>query len=87
MSKQQGCWVHKTKKLLNAMPKSVQVKAKTTGHLHDIWPAETKTTAGTAFVFFVETYDVRWDRDGLLRKRRLIKRHQLLRITLNCLMT
>ena len=46
--------------VLNAMPKSVQAKAK--AHLHDIWQAETKATANVAFDFFVETYGVKWDK-------------------------
>ena len=33
-TKEQRCWFHKTGNVLNAMPKSVQAKAK--GHLHDI---------------------------------------------------
>jgi len=39
----QRCWVHKTANILNAMPKSVQPKAK--ADLKDIWMAETKTNA------------------------------------------
>ena len=46
--------------VLNAMPKSMQAKAK--GHLHDIWQAETKAEANVAFDFFVETYGVKWDK-------------------------
>ena len=46
--------------VLNAMPKSVQAKAK--AHLHDIWQAETKAAANAAFDFFVETYGVKWDK-------------------------
>ena len=70
---EQRCWFHKTGNVLNAMPKSVQAKAK--GHLHDIWQAETKADANTAFDFFVETYGVKYekavaklvkDRDALL---------------------
>ncbi len=38
MTAQQRCWFHKTGNVLNAMPKSVQAKAK--GQLHDIhWPS------------------------------------------------
>jgi len=48
--------VQKTGNVLNAMPKSVQSKAK--GHLHDIWQADTKAEAGVAFDFFVETYEL-----------------------------
>ena len=72
-TREQRCWVHKTMNVLNAMPKSVQAKAK--GHLHDIWQAETKAKANAAFDFFVDTYGVKWekavaklvkDRDALL---------------------
>ena len=59
-TQEQRCWVHKTMNVLNAMPKSVQAKAK--GHLHDIWQAETKAKANAAFDFFVETYGVKWDK-------------------------
>ena len=59
-TKEQRCWVHKTMNVLNAMPKSIQAKAK--GHLHDIWQAETKAKANVAFDFFVETYGVKWDK-------------------------
>ena len=44
----------------NAMPKSVQAKAK--GHLHDIWQAETRVNAEAAFDFFVATYGVKYDK-------------------------
>ena len=56
----QRCWVHKTANILNAMPKSVQPKAK--AHLKDIWMAETKAEANAAFDFFVEAYGVKYDR-------------------------
>ena len=46
--------------VLNAMPKSVQAKAK--AHLHDIWQADTKAEANAAFDFFVEAYGVKWDK-------------------------
>jgi transposase-like protein len=59
-TREQRCWVHKTMNVLNAMPQSIQAKAK--GHLHDIWQAETKAKANTAFDFFVETYGVKWDK-------------------------
>jgi hypothetical protein len=59
-TREQRCWVHKTGNVLNAMPKSVQPKAK--GHLHDIWQAETKADAEAAFDFFVETYGVKYDK-------------------------
>jgi len=59
-TREQRCWVHKTANVLNAMPKSVQAKAK--GHLHDIWRAETKAEAKAAFDFFVETYEAKYDK-------------------------
>lgn len=57
---EQRCWVHKTMNVLNAMPNSLQAKAK--AHLHDIWQAETRAEANAAFDFFVETYGVKWDK-------------------------
>ena len=59
-TREQRCWVHKTGNVLNAMPKSVQPKAK--GHLHDIWQAETKAEAEAAFDVFVETYGVKYEK-------------------------
>ena len=56
----QRCWVHKTANVLNAMPKSIQPKAK--AHLKDIWMAETKANADAAFGFFIEAYGVKYDR-------------------------
>ncbi|MTH79472.1 IS256 family transposase [Paracoccus aestuariivivens] len=57
---EQRCWVHKTMNVLNALPKSLQDKAK--AHLQDIWQAETKAEASAAFDFFVETYGVKYDK-------------------------
>lgn len=59
-TREQRCWVHKTGNVLNAMPKSVQSKAK--GHLQDIWMAETKADADGAFDFFMEAYGAKYDR-------------------------
>lgn len=59
-TKEQRCWVHKTGNVLNAMPKSVQAKAK--GHLHDIWQAETKADAEAAFDHFVTAYGAKYDK-------------------------
>lgn len=59
-TREQRCWVHKTMNVLNALPKSIQAKAK--GHLHDIWQAETKAKANVAFDFFVATHGVKWDK-------------------------
>ena len=59
-TREQRCWFHKTGNVLNAMPKSLQPKAK--GHLQDIWMAETKEEAEAAFDFFVEAYGVKYDK-------------------------
>jgi len=59
-TREQRCWVHKTGNVLNAMPKSLQPKAK--GHLQDIWMAGTKKDAEIAFNFFVDAYGVKYDR-------------------------
>ena len=59
-TREQRCWVHKTMNVLNAIPKSMQEKAK--GHLHDIWQAETKAAANAAFDVFVKTYGVKWEK-------------------------
>jgi len=68
-TKEQRCWFHKTGNVLNAMPKSVQAKAK--GHLHDIWQAETQKDAEVAFDFFVKTYGIKYDKAvGKLTKDR-----------------
>ena len=39
----QRCWVHKTANVLNALPKSLQAKAK--ADLHEIWMAPTRPRA------------------------------------------
>jgi len=49
---QQRCWVHKTANVLNALPKSVQSKAKQA--LHEIWQAETRAQAEKAFDLFAK---------------------------------
>jgi len=68
-TREQRCWFHKTGNVQNAMPKSLQAKAK--GHLHDIWMAETKEEAEAAFDFFVDAYGVKYERAvGKLTKDR-----------------
>ncbi|MAC82262.1 MAG: IS256 family transposase [Rhodobacteraceae bacterium] len=59
-TQEQRCWLHKTMNVLNALPKSVQPKAK--AHLHDVWQADTRAAASAAFDFFVDTYGVKWDK-------------------------
>jgi putative transposase len=65
----QRCWVHKTANVLNAMPKSLQAKAK--AHLQDIWMAETRNDADKAFEFFIKAYGVKYQKavDKLTKDR------------------
>ena len=53
-TRSQRCWVHKTRNVLNYLPKSSQEKAKR--QLHDIWQAETKEKAEDAFDLFLKMY-------------------------------
>jgi transposase-like protein len=57
-TRHQRCWCHKTQNVLNALPKSVQPKAKQA--LHEIWRAETKEDAEQAFDGFLKTYDLKY---------------------------
>jgi transposase-like protein len=54
-TRHQRCWVHKTKNVLNKLPKSQQEHAKE--HIHQIWMAPTREEAEHAFNYFVEAYD------------------------------
>lgn len=54
----QRCWLHKTANVLNALPKSVQPKAKSA--LHDIWQAPTREEAEQAFDHFIDTYEAKY---------------------------
>ncbi len=57
-TRQQRCWMHKTGNVLNALPKSVQPKAKSA--LHDIWQAATREDAERAFDQFIVTYEAKY---------------------------
>jgi putative transposase len=72
-TREQRCWVHKTANVLNKLPKSLHAKAKRA--LQEIWMAETKIAAVSAFEVFAETYGVKYakavdcltkDREALL---------------------
>jgi len=69
----QRCWVHKTRNILNKLPKSLQAHAKE--HIHAIWMAPTREEAEAAFEHFIATYGAKYpkavacltdDRDELL---------------------
>jgi putative transposase len=66
-TRQQRCWVHKTANVLNALPKSVQGKAKK--DLHAIYEAESRADAGTAFDRFVDKYGAKYDKARPRRAR------------------
>jgi transposase-like protein len=59
-TREQRCWVHKTANVLNKLPKSLQGKAKRA--LQDIWMAETRKEAETAFDTFAEIYGTKYDK-------------------------
>jgi hypothetical protein len=72
-TKKQRCWVHKTANVLNKLPKRQQPEAKQA--LWQIYRADTKAEANTAFDRFLKTYQVKYpeateclskDREALL---------------------
>jgi putative transposase len=72
-TRHQRCWVHKTANVLNALPKTVQPKAKEA--LHQVWMAPTRADAEQALTQFTATYQAKYpkavqcltkDRDVLL---------------------
>ena len=72
-TQRQRCWVHKTGNVLNALPKTLQAKAK--ADLHEIWMAPTRAQAIAAFDHFEKSYGAKYpkatdkitkDRDALL---------------------
>jgi transposase-like protein len=62
-TRHQRCWMHKTGNVLNALPKSVQPKAKQA--LYGIWQAETKADAQKAFDLFLKTYEPKYPKATL----------------------
>ena len=57
-TRKQRCWVHKTRNVLDKLPKHLQKKAK--AELHDIWMAETKEEAEKAFDRFIAHYGTKY---------------------------
>ena len=55
-----GLTLHKTANVLNKLPKSQHSKAKRA--LQEIWMAETRNHADSAFDAFIETYAVKYDK-------------------------
>jgi transposase-like protein len=72
-TKQQRCWVHKTANVLDKLPKKMRPRAKTL--IHDIYLADTRQNADTAFDHFCDSYRDKYpkavaclekDREGLM---------------------
>jgi transposase-like protein len=57
-TKHQRCWVHKTVNVLEKLPKSQHGDAKEM--IHDIWMAETKEDASSAFDTFVKKFSLKY---------------------------
>ena len=57
-TRHQRCWVHKMANVLNALPKSLQGKAK--ADLKEIWMAPTQDVAEEAFKHFVTRYSAKY---------------------------
>jgi len=74
-SKEQRCWVHKIANCLDALPKSLQPKAKAA--LHEIMNAEHKEAAEVAVDRFQETYGAKYPKavDKLLKDREVLLTH------------
>lgn len=53
----QRCWVHKTRNVLDKLPKSLQEKAKS--DLHSIYLSDTKKQAITAYKQFIRNYELK----------------------------
>ncbi len=57
-TRHQRCWVHKTRNILNRLPKSLQPHAKEQAHA--IWMAPTREEAEAAFDHFIATYGAKY---------------------------
>ncbi len=74
-TKEQKCWVHKIANCLDALPKSLQPKAKAA--LHEIMNAEHKEAAEAAIDRFQETYGAKYPKavEKLLKDREVLLVH------------
>ena len=65
----QRCWVHKSRNVMNYLPKKLQASA--LEGLHQIWMAKTRKDAETAFDAFLATYGDKYPKAaGCLKKDR-----------------
>jgi putative transposase len=74
-TKEQRCWVHKIANCLDALPQSLQSKAKAA--LHEIMNAEHKEAAEAAVDRFRETYGAKYPKavEKLLKDREVLLSH------------
>jgi transposase-like protein len=74
-TREQRCWVHKIANVLDALPKSLQPKAKAT--LHEIMNAENREAAEAAVDRFQETYRAKYAKatEKLLKDREVLLAH------------
>jgi putative transposase len=74
-TREQRCWVHKIARVLDALPKSLQPKAKAA--LHEIMTAENKEAADVAVDRFQETYGAKYPKatEKLLKDREVLLTH------------
>src|SRR5499427_1341624 len=74
-TKEQRCWVHKIARVLDALPKSLQPKAKAA--LHEIMNAENKEAAEAAVDRFLETYGAKYPKatEKLVKDRQALLAH------------
>jgi putative transposase len=74
-TREQRCWVHKIANVLDALPKSLQPKAKAA--LHEIMNAENKEAAEAAMDRFQETYGAKYQKatEKLLKDREALLAH------------
>jgi putative transposase len=57
-TKEQRCWVHKTRNVLEKLPDSLQGEAKK--KLHEIYQAPTRSKADSAFDTFIELFEAKY---------------------------
>jgi hypothetical protein len=74
-TREQRCWVHKIARVLDALPKSLQPKAKAA--LHEIMNAENREAAEMAVDRFQETYGAKYAKatEKLLKDREVLLAH------------
>ena len=74
-TREQRCWVHKIANVLDALPKSLQPKAKAA--LHEIMNAEHREAAEAAVDRFQETYGAKYPKatEKLLKDREVLLAH------------